>query len=281
MKSIRTSRRTVLTGLATASAAAGLGIVTSSAVAQAAPATPGRPPRGTRPTVVLVHGAFADASSWNGTVQRLQDDGYPVVAVANPLRALASDAAYVAAVLASITGPVILVGHSYGGAVITNAATSNPNVKALVYIAAFVPDEGESAFALSAGGSLPDVTNAVQVPIPGGGTDTELSIRSQDFRRAFISEATPATALAMAATQRPVTLTALGSPSGTPAWRSIPSWYAVSGADQAIPPASQRAMARRAGSHTVDIRGASHAYFVTHPSVVVDLIHDAARMTAA
>jgi pimeloyl-ACP methyl ester carboxylesterase len=278
MNTARTSRRTVLSGLAAVSAA-GLGIVTSPAPAQAGSGAPARPAYGTRPTVVLVHGAFADASSWNGVVQRLQDDGYPVVAVANPLRALAGDAAYLAAVLASITGPVILVGHSYGGAVITNAAAGNPNVKALVYIAAFVPDEGETAFALSAGGTLPDVTTAVQVPIPGGGTDVELSIRPQEFRKAFISEVGPATALALAATQRPITLTALGSPSGPPGWRSIPSWYAVSGADQAIPQASQRTMAGRAGSHTVEIAGASHAYFVTHPDVVVDLVRAAFRAT--
>jgi pimeloyl-ACP methyl ester carboxylesterase len=279
MNTAGTSRRTVLSGLA----AAGLGIVTSAAPAQAASGTStsqDRPPRGKRPTVVLVHGAFADASSWNGAVQRLQDDCYPVVAVANPLRALAGDAAYLAAVLASITGPVILVGHSYGGAVITNAATGNPNVKALVYIAAFAPDQGETAFALSAGGTLQDVVDSVPVPIPGGGTDVELSIRPQEFRKAFISEVGAATALALAATQRPVTLTALGSPSGPPAWRSVPSWYAVFGADQAIPPASQRAMARRAGSHTVEVAGGSHAYFVTHPNVVVDLVRAAARATA-
>ncbi|WP_027345774.1 alpha/beta fold hydrolase [Hamadaea tsunoensis] len=274
------SRRTVLTGLATVSAAASLGIVASAAPAQAAAAAgPGAAGRA-RPTVVLVHGAFADASSWTGAVQRLQADGFPVVAVANPLRALTTDAAYVSAVLASITGPVVLVGHSYGGAVITNAATGNPNVKALVYIAAFVPDAGESAFALSAGGSLPDVVAATQIPIAGGGTDVELSIRPEEFRRAFISEVGAAQALAMAATQRPVTLTALDTPSGEPAWRGIPSWYAVSGADQAIPPASQRAMAARAGSHTVEIPGASHAYFVTHPNLVVDLVRAAARATA-
>jgi pimeloyl-ACP methyl ester carboxylesterase len=281
MNSARTSRRTILTGLATVSAAAGLGIAASAVPAQAHSATATSSTRGKRPTVVLVHGAFADASSWNGAVQRLQADGYPVVAVANPLRALASDAAYVSAVLASITGPVILVGHSYGGAVITNAATGNPNVKALVYIAAFAPDEGETASALSAGSVLQDVVAGVPVPIPGGGADVELSIRPQEFGKAFISEVSPATALAMAATQRPITLTALGSPSGTPAWRSIPSWYAVSGRDQAIPPASQRTMARRAGSHTVEVPGASHAYFVTHPNLVVDLVHAAAHATAA
>ncbi|MCP2329510.1 pimeloyl-ACP methyl ester carboxylesterase [Hamadaea flava] len=277
----RTSRRTVLTGLATVSAAAGLGIVTPAAAAQAASSTSTWPAGVNRPTVVLVHGAFADASGWTGVVQRMQDDGFPVVAVANPLRALAGDAEYLAAVLASITGPIILVGHSYGGAVITNAATGNLNVKALVYIAAFAPDEGESAFALSAGGTLQDVVTSVQIPIAGGGTDVELSIRPQEFRKAFISEVGPATALAMAATQRPITLTALASPSGTPAWRSIPSWYAVSGADQAIPPASQRAMAKRAGSRTVEVAGASHAYFVTHPNLVVGLVRAAAHATAA
>jgi pimeloyl-ACP methyl ester carboxylesterase len=284
MNNTPTSRRTVLTGLATVSAAAGLGIVTSAAPAQAASGTStsqDRLARDKRPTVVLVHGAFADASGWTGAVQRLQDDCYPVVAVANPLRTLAGDAAYLAAVLASITGPIILVGHSYGGAVITNAATGNPNVKALVYIAAFAPDEGETAFALSAGGTLQDVVASASVPIPGGGTEVEVWIRPQEFRKAFISEVGPAAALALAATQRPITLTALGSPSGPPAWRSIPSWYAVSGADQAIPPASQRAMARRAGSRTIEVAGGSHAYFVTHPNVVVDLVRAAARATAS
>ncbi|GIH20447.1 alpha/beta fold hydrolase [Rugosimonospora africana] len=280
MDTFRTSRRTVLTGLATVSAAAGLGIATAAAPAQAVSGTSIRPARDKRPTVVLVHGAFADASGWSGTVQRLQDDGYPVVAVANPLRALAGDAAYLAAVLASITGPIILVGHSYGGAVITNAATGNSNVKALVYIAAFAPDEGETASALSAGSALTDAVGGILVPISGGGTDVELSIRPEEFRKVFISEVGPATALEMAATQRPITLTALASPSGTPAWRSIPSWYAVSGADQAIPPASQRAMAKRAGSHTVEVAHASHAYFVTHPNVVVDLIRAAAHAAA-
>jgi pimeloyl-ACP methyl ester carboxylesterase len=137
-------------------------------------------------------------------------------------------------VLAPITGPIIMVAHSYGGAVITNAATGNPNVKALVCVAGFAPDEGESAFALSAGGSLPDVVAGTAVPVPGG-QGVELSIRPEEFRNAFISEVGPATALARAATQRPITLTALGSPSGAPAWKTIPSWYAVFGADKAIP----------------------------------------------
>ncbi|NUR30351.1 MAG: alpha/beta hydrolase [Catenulispora sp.] len=274
------SRRTVLTGLAAASAAAGLSLVGAAAPAQAAAAAGSRPSGRTRPTVVLVHGAFADASGWAGVVERLQDDGYPVVAVANPLRALTTDAAYVAALLAAITGPIVLVGHSYGGAVITNAATGNPNVKALVYIAAFVPDAGEAAFDRSAGGILPEVAVGTPVPAAGGGTDVELSIRPQEFRRAFISEVGPGRALELAATQRPITLTALGTPSEAPAWRGIPSWYAVSGADQAIPPASQRAMAARAGAHTVEVPEASHAYFVTHPNLVVDLVRAAARTTA-
>ncbi|WP_089158190.1 alpha/beta hydrolase [Micromonospora sp. NBS 11-29] len=283
MSSANASRRTVLTGLtglATVSAAAGLGIVTPAAPARAGTDASARPDRGERPTVVLVHGAFADASGWNRAVRHLQHDGFPVVAVANPLRTLTGDAAYLTAVLASITGPIILVGHSYGGAVITNAATGIPNVKALVYVAAFAPDQGETALALSAGGALQDAVAGVPVPAPGGGTEVELSIRPQEFRKVFISEVDPTTALAMAATQRPITLTALGSPSGPPAWRSIPSWYAVSGADRAIPPASQRAMARRAASRTVEVADASHAHFVTHPHVVVDLVRGAARATA-
>ncbi|RRR96782.1 alpha/beta fold hydrolase [Glycomyces terrestris] len=263
------SRRTLLLG------AAAVPVVASLAVGEAASAESSS----SKPTVVLVHGAFADASGWNWTIRKLHASGYRAVAVANPLRALASDTEYVKAVLASITGPVVLVGHSYGGAVITNAAAGNPNVKALVYIAAFAPEEGESAFDLSEGGILPEVVDAVEVPVPGGGTNVELSIRAGEFRRAFIDEVTSAEARAMAAMQRPVTLTALGSPSGPPAWKTIPSWYAVFGGDQAIPAASQRSMAERAGSTVSEYAGASHAYFVTRPGLVFDLVRAADRAT--
>src|SRR5438552_18625010 len=146
----------------------------------------------TKPSIVLVHGAWADGSSWSRVIALLQDQGYTVHAPANPLRGLASDSAYIADFLHSITGPIVLVGHSYGGAVITNAATGNPNVKALVFIAAFAPDQGESLGQLSSGGSLQDVVASVPVPIPSGGNDVELSIRPQEFRKAFISEVDPA-----------------------------------------------------------------------------------------
>jgi pimeloyl-ACP methyl ester carboxylesterase len=272
--SSKPTRRTLITGIAAASAAAGLGISTSG---RASAATTGARTPEPLPTVVFVHGAFADSSGWTGAIEKLRERGYPTLAVANPLRALGSDAAYVSAVLASVTGPIVLVGHSYGGAVITNAATGNPNVKALVYVAAFAPDEGENAFQLSAGGSLPDVVSAVQVPVPGGGTDTELSIRPEEFNKAFITEVDASTALTLAATQRPATLTAFGSPSGAPAWKDIPSWFVISGADQAIPPASQRTMANRAGSRIVEIPGASHGFFIARPRVVVDVVEAAAR----
>jgi pimeloyl-ACP methyl ester carboxylesterase len=277
MPNPRPTRRTVLAGAAATAVATAVaaGVVTPADAAEPA----GKRPSGPRPTVVLVHGAFADASGWAPTIDKLHADGYPVFAVANPLRSLAGDAAYLKAVLAPVTGPIILVGHSYGGALITNAATGNPNVKALVYIAGFAPDEGESAFQLSEGGSLPDVVAATEVPVPGGGTDTELAIRPEEYHKAFITEVSDGTARTMAATQRPITLTALGSPSGPPAWKMIPSWYAVFAADRAIPPASQRTMASRARARTVEIPGASHGYFIRHPHVVVDLIRAAARTT--
>jgi pimeloyl-ACP methyl ester carboxylesterase len=229
-----------------------------------------------KPTIVLVHGAWADASSWNGVTRRLQADGYTVVAPANPLRSLSGDAAYLRSYLATITGPIVLVGHSYGGAVITNAATGNPNVKALVYIDAFVPDTGETVLGLAGMHSGSELPTAIsQVPYTDGTTSgVDLYINPADFRDALAGDIPPLKAAIMAASQRPISLAALTEPSGPPAWKDIPSWYLVGTEDHAIPPATQEFMAQRAGSHTVEIK-ASHLSLVSRPNDVTNLILDA------
>ncbi|MEU8206666.1 alpha/beta hydrolase [Streptosporangium sp. NPDC049046] len=235
-----------------------------------------------KPTVVLVHGAFADASSWSKVVARLQEAGYPVIAPANPLRDLAGDSTYLSSVVSSIDGPVILVGHSYGGAVISNAATGHPNVKALVFIAAFAPEEAESALDLTGrfpGSQLPTSLITRQYPLPGGGTGTDAYIAPAAFRTAFAADLPARDTALMAATQRPAALAALGSPSGAPAWKAVPSWYLVAGADRAIPPAAQRFMAKRAGAHTSEVREASHVIMISRPETTVAVITAAARAT--
>jgi pimeloyl-ACP methyl ester carboxylesterase len=213
-----------------------------------------------KPTIVLVHGAWADSSSWSGVVQRLQHDGYTVDVPPNPLRGLASDAAYIAAFLHSVTGPIVLVGHSYGGAVITNAATGNPNVKSLVFVDAFVPDLGESVVQLA--GAQPGSALAVQDPTtvftfatyPGSPPgDFDAYILPSVFPSAFAADLPAKTATVLASTQRPVTLSALGTPSGAPAWKTIPSWYLAGADDQVLPVAEQLIMAERAHSRIVTV----------------------------
>ncbi|MER7048618.1 alpha/beta fold hydrolase [Streptomyces jumonjinensis] len=234
-----------------------------------------------KPTVVLVHGAFADASSWSGTIKRLRRAGYPVVATANPLRGLADDTAYLRGVLAGVDGPVVLVGHSYGGSVISGAAAGDSRVKALVYIAAFTPDKGESAAQLAAefpGSTLGETVNPQSYPLPGGGTGTELVIDRAEYHRQFAADVPAADAAVMAATQRPVSTVALEEKAGEAAWKTIPSWALIATADKNIPPAAERWMARRAGSHTTEV-DASHAVVVSRPAVVTDVILDAARAT--
>ena len=235
---------------------------------------------GPKPTIVLVHGAFADASGWGGVITRLEQRGYTVLAPANPLRGVATDSAYIASVLATITGPIVLVGHSYGGEVITNAATGNPNLKALVYIAAFAPDAGESAGGILAQfpGSMLTPANLILRPFPqpDGTTGTDAYINPTVFREAFCADCSADTAAVMAAAQRPAALATLSEPSGVPAWKTIPSWYLVANQDHAIPPAAERFMAARMHAQTVQINS-SHAAMVTHPGAVTDLILSAAK----
>ncbi|MEU6449435.1 alpha/beta hydrolase [Streptomyces sp. NPDC046979] len=235
-----------------------------------------------KPTVVLVHGAFADSSSWNGVVEELRSHGHTVVAAANPLRGLTEDADYVRQLLVSIDGPVVLAGHSYGGAVITNAARGLDHVKALVYVAAFVPDEGESALALAGmfpGSTLGEALHPVPVTLPDGSGVTDLYIQADKFHQQFAADVPDGTAATMAAVQRPVTDAALGEKSGAPAWRDVPSWVLVATEDRNIPPQAQAFMAERAEATLVSV-AASHAVGVSRPRDVARLIGEAVRATA-
>jgi pimeloyl-ACP methyl ester carboxylesterase len=232
-----------------------------------------------RPTIVLVHGAWADASGFNGEIARLRARGYQAVAPANPLRSLAGDTAYLASFLHSVRGPIVLVGHSYGGAVITGAATGNANVKALVYLDAFVPDEGESVLSLAGrfpGSLLPSALQPVPFTLPAAAPGVDLYLRRTAFRRVFAGDVPRARAALLAAEQRPAAQQAFAEPSGPPAWKDIPSWYLLGREDRAVPPATQRFMARRAGS-TIRSIHSSHASPVSHPGAVTRLILRAAR----
>jgi pimeloyl-ACP methyl ester carboxylesterase len=234
-------------------------------------------------TVVLVHGAFADASSWNGVITRLQDEGVPVTAPANPLRGIAADAAYLASVLAQIEGPVLAVGHSYGGAVITNAATSAKNVVGLVYVAAFAPDEGETLGAVEAG-SKDSVLNSALVnrayPTAGGGSATESYIDPAKAREAFAGDLSDEQAALIAATQRPVSEFAFSEPNGPPAWKHLPSWAVVATGDKAAGTDVVRSMAERAGAKITEVEG-SHVIMVSQPEAVTNVILEAVAAVAA
>ncbi|MDZ5451218.1 alpha/beta hydrolase [Labrys sp. ZIDIC5] len=231
-----------------------------------------------KPTVVLVHGAFADASSWNGVIQRLEKDGYPVVAAANPLRSVRGDADSVASLIDSIKTPVVLVGHSYGGSVISEAATGKANVQALVYVAAFAPDTSETAIGLTGKfpGSTLGPTLAPPVPISGSGKD--LYIQQAKFPDQFAADVPKGEAKLMAATQRPIAEAALGEASTEPAWKTIPSWFVYGDKDRNIPPQALAFMAERAHSkQTVVVKGASHVVMVSNPAAVAKLIETAAQ----
>ena len=237
-------------------------------------------PTGAKPTVVLVHGGWADSSGWNDEIAALQKKGYPVIAPANPLRGLTSDADYIRSVLQTIDGPIVLVGHSYGGAVISNAARGVPNVEALVYIAAFAPAAGESLAQLvtmNPGTQItPDALIERPYPLPDGSQGIDLYIKAEVFREAFAGDLPRKTTNLMQATQRPFSVAAFTEVSGEPAWKTVPSWYLVATSDHAIPPATQRFMAERAGSMTASVR-ASHVPMMSQPQATTRLILQAAN----
>jgi pimeloyl-ACP methyl ester carboxylesterase len=234
-------------------------------------------------TVVLVHGAFADASGWSGVIEGLQQRGQVVVAPPNPLRGLAADSAYIAGVLGQIDGPVLLVAHSYGGAVITNAATTASNALGLVYVAGFAPDEGELLGAVESG-SKDSVLNSALVPRryptgPAGETATEFGIDPAKFHAAFAADLPAELAAVMAATQRPIAEAAFTDPSGPPAWKRLPSWAVVATGDLTIGTDLVRRMAERAGAHIVELEG-SHVIMISRPDAVLEVIGTALQAVA-
>jgi pimeloyl-ACP methyl ester carboxylesterase len=260
-----------------ATALAALGLTLLFATGDAQSRTAARQ-TGAKPTIVFVHGAFADASGFGVVTSRLQARGYTVISPADPLRGPASDAAYVASVMKTIDGPIVLVGHSYGGAVITEAATEVGNVKALVYLNALAMDTGESNLGITQ--RFPNQFEKALVPRPfpqpDGTQGTDLYIDPARFHALFAADVPARTAAEMASAQRPVSLAAIQEKSTTPAWKTIPSWYLIGRQDQVINPAAQRFMARRAHAHTVEI-DSSHASYISHPAAVAALILRAAR----
>ena len=226
-------------------------------------------------TVVLVHGAFADASSWNGVVEQLQEGGVQVTAPANPLRGISIDSAYIASLLDQIPGPVLAVGHSYGGAVITNAATNANNVVGLVYVAAFAPDEGETLADIE-GDSKDSVLTTALAPLQyptGEGAEraVEFAIDPEKFHDAFAADLPAEETAVMAATQRPVAELAFSEPSGEPAWKNLPSWAVVPTGDKAAGSDVVRSMAERAGATITEVEG-SHVIMMSQPQAVTDVI---------
>ncbi|MBA9048654.1 alpha/beta fold hydrolase [Streptomyces griseofuscus] len=236
----------------------------------------------TTPTVVLVHGAFADAASWSGVIEELQRHDIPVIAPPNPLRGLASDAAYVASVAAQIDGPVVLVGHSYGGALITVAGTME-NVVGLVYVAAYVLEEGESLGELQGRFPLsPLVSNLKQWTYPGADGDpaVEVTIAADAFPSVFAADVPADVTKVLAVAQRPLAAAAFEETASAAAWKTKPSWALVAGADTAINPEVERFGAKRAGATVVEIEDASHAVAVSQPKQVAELIREAVRATS-
>jgi pimeloyl-ACP methyl ester carboxylesterase len=235
------------------------------------------------PTVVLVHGAFADASSWNGVIERLQAKDVQVTAPANPLRGIAPDSAYIASVFTQIEGPVVAVGHSYGGAVITNAAADAKNVVGLVYVAAFAPEEGEALGAVEASSKDSVLNSALvprQYPTADGGSATEFYIDPAKAREAFAGDLSDQEAALIAAIQRPISELAFSEPSGPPAWKSKPSWAVVATGDKAAGTDVVRSMAERAGATITEVDG-SHVIMVSQPQVVTEVILEAVVASAA
>jgi pimeloyl-ACP methyl ester carboxylesterase len=239
---------------------------------------------GAKPTIVLVHGAWADSGSWNKVTLLLQQAGYTVYAPPNPLQGLVTDTASVSDFLQSITGPVVLVGHSYGGEVITNAADGNSNVKALVYDDAYLPAQGEDLMDLTTAGSCfylpPAEQSTVFSPVttPGAPSGTDVYVKQSVFPGCFANGLPASEGAVLAATQRPLATNALTDPSGVPAWKTIPSWDIIGMNDRVVTPAEQLFMAHRAGSHITEVN-APHLSMISNPGAVASVIIQAARAT--
>jgi pimeloyl-ACP methyl ester carboxylesterase len=268
-----TSSRTTHLSLAALAVAgiAGLGPRRPSSASSLSATT--TPKHAIKPTIVLVHGAFADAVGWQKVIPILQRDGYPVIAVENALASFAGDVETTKRVIDAQTGPVVVVGHSYGGAVITGAAAGNSNVKALVYLAAFAPEAGEAIGAFGAKYPVP-LTDALKPDAAGF-----LYVDRARFHEVFASDVSVADASVMAATQKPIAGSAFTATTPKAAWKTIPSWYMVAQNDKALNPDLERFYAKRAGAKTVEVKS-SHVVFVSHPAEVARLIEQAATTTA-
>jgi pimeloyl-ACP methyl ester carboxylesterase len=241
-------------------------------------------PGGTKPTIVLVHGAWADASGFAAVIRALADRGFRAIGFANPLRGLSDDARYLADFLRSLAGPLVLVGHSYGGAVISAAATGNEEVKALVFFSGWMPDEGESIAQVFEKRSEGSLAGPALRPQPFTGPDgseagQDLYLDPEQFRAVFAADVDPGTSDVMAATQRPWSGTGFYEPSGPPAWKTLPCWYLLCTEDKAIPPATQRFMAERANARIQEVP-ASHASMVSQPEAATEIILQAVEAAA-
>ena len=271
--------RLVLPVLAAAIAAL---VIPLSQVASAHTTTRAAASGGPKPTIVLEHGAWANTASWAAVIQRLQADGYTVYAPPNPLQGLPYDSAFLADFLHSISGPIVLVGHSYGGAVITNAATGDPQVKALVYVDAFAPAQGQTLAQLLASvpGSCAVPANLNVVPFPGAPTGVGEAYIKQNVFPSCMADGLPATeANVLAVTQLPLSTIALTQQTGVPAWKTIPSWAVVGTVDHAIPLALQLAMANTAHAHITRV-DAPHLSMISNPGTVTNVILQAVRATS-
>jgi len=236
-----------------------------------------------QPTAVFVHGAFADASSWARVLERVREVGIPAEAIPNPLRGLTFDGEYVASVLGQIEGPIVLVGHSYGGAVMTYASSNAPNVGALVYVASFGLDHGVSANESVAGYAPPQLASSVEVrTFPNGGEPgVEALIQKEKFHAAFCADVPAEEAAVYGISQRPIAVNALDEPLAVqPGWKTIPSWFVIAGEDHSINPDSQRAAAARMGATAIEIAGGSHSIALSQPARVAEVVLDAAAAVA-
>ncbi len=281
--------RPLLIILAAAAAIAGLLIAggqagpAHAATARTAHASAAADNIGPKPTIVLVHGAWADSGSWNAVTWLLQRDGYTVYAPPNPLQGLAYDTATVADFLHTITGPIVLVGHSYGGMVITNAATGDSQIKALVYDDAFLPAQTDSLLTLTKAGScfaVPDLSTVLNfVPFPGAPSMVaDAYVKQSVFPGCFANGLPASEGAVLAATQRPLATSTFADQSGVPAWATIPSWDVIGLTDHIITPAEQLFMAKRAGAHITEIN-APHLSMISNPGVVASVIVQAAQAT--